>query len=109
MTNSAGKITDIDYSEKIVTIKRGMKPGLLPKILSIGPGTPIPTKKLNQNTYNFIDDMISTNQKYQALKDILHRKPPNIKNINRGDNLLSSDQFDVEIPKLLDNIKNSYL
>ena len=109
LTNSAGKITDIDYSEKIVTIKRGMKPGLLPKILSIGPGTPIPTKKLNQNTYNFIDDMISTNQKYHALKDILHRKPPNIKNINRGDNLLSSDQFDVEIPKLLDNIKNSYL
>ena len=90
LTDSAGKITNIDHSEKIVTIKRGMKQGLLPKILSIGPGTPIPTKKTISEYYKFIDDLISTNHKYHALKDILYRKPPNIKNINRGDNLLSS-------------------
>ena len=82
---------------------------LPPDILSIGPGTPTPNKKLIQNTYNFIDDLITSNDKYDALKDFLYRRNPNIKNIKQGDNLLQSNEFETEIPQPLDNLDNSYL
>ena len=109
LSDTAGTITDIDYAEQTLILKRGVKQGMLPNILSIGPGTPTPNKKLTQNTYNFIDDLITSNDKYHALKDILYRRHPNIKNIKKGANLLQSDEFETEIPQLLDNLDNSYL
>ena len=108
-SDTAGTITDINHIEQTVILKRGSKQGLLPDILSIGPGTPVPNKKLTSNTYKFIDDLITTNDGYHALKDILYRRHPNIKNIKKGDNLLSSDEFEQEIPRLLDNLDKSYL
>ena len=108
-SGTAGTITELDYAEQTLTLKRGVKQGMLPDILSIGPGTPTPNKKLIKNTYNFIDDLITSNDKYHALKDILYRRHPNIKNIEQGDNLLQTDQFETEIPQLLDNLDNSYL
>ena len=107
--DNAGTIIDIDYKTKEVLLKRGTASGILPETLSIGPDKPRANNKLISNTYKFIDSLINKENKYHALNNFLEKKHPKIKGIKTGDKLISSEEFDKEIPKIISNLENSYL
>ena len=107
--DNAGTIIDIDYKSKEVLLKRGTASGMLPETLSIGPDKPRANNKLISNTYKFIDSLINKENKYHALNNFLEKKHPKIKGIKTGDKLISSEEFDKEIPKIISNLENSYL
>ena len=77
----AGKIIEIDYKKKEILLKRGTSQGILPKILSVGPGISRGNNKLILNTYKFIDTLINKENKYNSLIDFLEKKFPNIEGI----------------------------
>ena len=107
--DSAGTIIDIDYKDKYVLLKRGTSQGLLPSILSIGPDKPTQSTKFVANTYSFIDSLIKDETKFSALKDILDKKHPKINGIKKGEKIISTNNFEKEIPKVISNLKDSYL
>ena len=47
--------------------------------------------------------------KYKSLNNFLEKKYPQIKGIKSGDKIISSENFDTEIPKIISNLENSYL
>ena len=73
-TDRAGKIIEIDYKKKEILLKRGTSQGILPKILSVGPGISRGNNKLILNTYKFIDTLINKENKYNSLIDFLEKK-----------------------------------
>ena len=107
--DNAGTIIDIDYQKREVLLKRGTASGILPSLLSIGPEKPRGNDKLISNTYKFIDSLINKENKYKALNNFLEKKYPQIKGIKSGDKIISSENFDTEIPKIISNLENSYL
>ena len=107
--DSAGTIVDIDYQKKEVLLRRGVASGILPKLLSIGPEKPRPNSKLISNTYKFIDSLLNKEKKYKALTSFLEKKVPEIDGIKSGDKIIKSDDFLNEIPKIISNLKDSYL
>ena len=107
--DNAGTIIDIDYKKKEVLLKRGTASGMLPYMLSIGPDKPRPNTKLVSNTYKFIDTLIDKENKYAALRDFLDKKHPKIKGVKTGDKIISSEDFETEIPKIISNLDNSYI
>ena len=107
--DSAGTIIDIDYQKKEVLLRRGVASGILPKLLSIGPEKPRPNSKLISNTYKFIDSLLNKEKKYKVLTSFLEKKVPEIDGIKSGDKIIKSDDFLNEIPKIISNLKDSYL
>ncbi|MDA7454373.1 TM0106 family RecB-like putative nuclease [Candidatus Pelagibacter ubique] len=107
--DNAGTIIDIDYQKKEVLLRRGVASGILPEFLSIGPEKPRPNSKLISNTYKFIDSLLKKEKKYNALTSFLEKKIPEIDGIKSGDKIIKSDDFLNEIPKIISNLKNSYI
>ena len=107
--DNAGTIVDIDYQKKEVLLRRGVASGILPEFLSIGPEKPRPNSKLISNTYKFIDSLLKKEKKYNALTSFLEKKIPEIVGIKGGDKIIKSDDFLKEIPKIISNLKNSYI
>ena len=107
--DAAGTIIDIDYKDMYVLLKRGTSQGLLPSILSIGPDKPTQSSKFVSNTYSFADSLIKNEKKYSALKNILDKKHPVINGIKEGEKIILTNNFKLEIPKVISNLKDSYL
>ena len=107
--DNAGTIVDIDYQKKEVLLRRGVASGILPQYLSIGPEKPRPNSKLISNTYKFIDSLLNKEKKYNALISFLEKKIPQIDGVKSGDKIVKSDDFLKEIPKIISNLKNSYI
>ena len=107
--DNAGTIVDIDYQKKEVLLRRGVASGILPQYLSIGPEKPRPNSKLISNTYKFIDSLLNKEKKYNALISFLEKKIPEIDGVKSGDKIVKSDDFLKEIPKIISNLKNSYI
>ena len=105
----AGKIIEIDYKKKEILLKRGTSQGILPKILSVGPGISRGNNKLILNTYKFIDTLINKENKYNSLIDFLEKKFPNIEGIKAGEKIIQSNDFIKEIPRIISNLNNSYI
>jgi len=105
----AGRIIEIDYKKKHVILRRGTSQGILPHILSIGPDKPTANTKLISNTYKFIESLIDGEKKYSALKDFLDKQLPKIKGIKTGEKIITTNDFNKEIPKVISNLDNSYL
>ena len=105
----AGKIIEIDYKKKEVLLKRGTSQGILPKILSVGPGISRGNNKLILNTYKFIDTLINKENKYNSLIDFLEKRFPNIEGVKTGEKIIQSNNFITEIPKIISNLNNSYI
>ena len=107
--DNAGTIVDIDYQKNEVLLRRGVASGILPPVLSIGPEKPRPNSKLISNTYKFIDSLLNKEKKYKALISFLEKKIPEIAGIKSGEKIVQSDDFLNEIPKIISNLKNSYI
>jgi len=116
---NAGEIISIDAKKRILEIKKGAgidrKTGLakenLPKLLNLGPATPTPPNKLESSIQEFIKETISSNKtnKYLAILDILRKEIPNIKGLTKGENLVKTDNFEKEIPLVIENLDNSFV
>ena len=107
--DNAGTIVDIDYQKNEVLLRRGVASGILPQYLSIGPEKPRPNSKLISNTYKFIDSLLNKEKKYNAIISFLEKKIPEIDGVKSGDKIVKSDDFLKEIPKIISNLKNSYI
>ena len=115
----AGIIESVDAYKKILTISKGTginkKTGEvkenLPYSLNIGPKKPLPPDKIETSIQNLIKEVISENKtnKYQAILDILTKKYPNIKSIKKGEPIIKSDEFEKEIPIVIENLDRSYM
>ena len=107
----AGEIIELDEKKKILKIKKGIKKGKtkLPPFLNLGPPAPIRPDKLEYSIKIFIQDIIDNKNKYKALLSILLKEYPKIKNIKKGADIISSENFEKEIPNTISNLENSYL
>jgi uncharacterized protein len=105
----AGTIVSIDYHEREVKISRALKSGLLPKIISIGPGDPAGIDVLEKSIFEFVDSLVGDENKYHAIKSILNKEIPKIKGIKQGEKIIKSNDFDNEIPQIISQLDNSYI
>ena len=65
--------------------------------------------KLNQNIYNFCENILENKKGYEALKSFLNRDIPNIKGIKSGEKIITSENFDKEIPDIISRLNSSYI
>ncbi len=112
-SDAAGKIEELDPIKKIVVLRKGISKNdkSLPNILSIGEKPPKASryKNLNSNIYKYCDDVIQNKNTYKAITTLLNKDFPNIKGIQLGEKIIKTDNFENEIPKILLNLKDSYL
>ena len=112
-SDAAGKIEELDPIKKIVVLRKGISKNdkALPNILSIGDKPPKASRysNLNANIYKYCDDVIQNKNTYNAITTLLNKDFPNIKGIRLGEKIIKTDNFENEIPKILLNLKDSYL
>ena len=83
----------------------------MPRTLSIGEKVMEQSRfeNLNQNIYNFCENILENKKGYEALKSFLNRDIPNIKGIKPGEKIITSEEFDKEIPDVIARLNSSYL
>ncbi len=102
----AGTIVSIDHHEREIKISRAIKSGLLPKIISIGPGDPAGMDLLEKSISEFIDGRVGDENKYHAIKSILNKEIPKIKGVKQGEKIIKNEDFDNEIPEIISKLDN---
>ena len=109
----AGKIQELDQFERSLLLRKGIskEEKKLPKVLSIGEevmGHSI-FENLNKNTYSFCDNVLNKEDGYEAIKSFINREAPKIKGIKKGEKIIKNNNFEIEIPKIILNLQNSYI
>ena len=66
-------------------------------------------ENLNNNIYNFCDNVLDKKDGYDAIKSFINRDIPKIKGIKLGEKIIKSENFDTEIPKIILNLQKTYL
>jgi len=69
---------EMDSEARRVRIKVGPSKERPPERLSLGPGSPIQTKSIQEALFRFADTVISGSHKYPALESVLRRDIPSI-------------------------------
>ena len=109
----AGTIQDLDQFQKSLLLRKGIskEEKKLPKILSIGEQVMSHERfeNLNNNIYNFCDNVLDKKDGYDAIKSFINRDIPKIKGIKPGEKIIKSENFDTEIPKIILNLHKTYL
>jgi len=103
----AGEVFELDHHNRIIKLKKAGDP--LPDNISISRGKPRDPSIFENNIFHFIDSVIEKRKEYKATIDILNKEIPDIKNIKKGDPIITGDNFLEEIPKILLNLNNSYV
>jgi len=111
--DQAGTIKDLDQLNRYVVLRKGIskEKKQLPKTLSIGEKLMQHSlfDKLNQNIYNFCENILENKKGYEALKSFLNRGIPNIKGIKSGEKIITSENLDKEIPDIISRLNASYI
>ena len=109
----AGTIQDLDQFQKSLLLRKGIskEEKKLPKILSIGEQVMSHERfeNLNNNIYSFCDNVLDKKDGYDAIKSFINRDIPKIKGIKLGEKIIKSENFDIEIPKIILNLQKTYL
>ena len=105
----AGTILDLDEDKCIVTLTRGAKSGPLPEQLSIGPSGPISTEVLREAIFRLADDVLAGQNNYPALKDILDKALPRIRDRRQGDPVVQDKNLLRTTTEAVANLDQSYL
>jgi len=109
----AGTIKELDQINRTLVLRKGFskEQKQLPKTLSIGEKVMEQSRfdNLNKNIYFFCDNVLKNEEGFKALKSFLRKDIPNIKGLKAGDKILSSDNFDKEIPDIISRLESSYL
>ncbi len=111
--DQAGTIKELDQINRYVVLRKGIskEKKQLPRTLSIGEKLMQHSlfDKLNQNIYNFCENILENKKGYEALKSFLNREIPNIKGIKSGEKIITSENFDKEIPDIISRLNSSYI
>ncbi len=111
--DQAGTIKELDQINRYVVLRKGIskEKKQLPRTLSIGEKLMQYSlfDKLNQNIYNFCENILENKKGYEALKSFLNRDIPNIKGIKSGEKIITSENFDKEIPDIISRLNSSYI
>ena len=109
----AGTIQELDQINRTLVLRKGIskEQKQLPRTLSIGEKVMEQSRfeNLNQNIYNFCENILENKKGYEALKSFLNRDIPNIKGIKPGEKIITSEEFDKEIPDVIARLNSSYL
>ncbi|MDP7580654.1 MAG: TM0106 family RecB-like putative nuclease [Nitrospinota bacterium] len=107
----SGAVTIVSVDEKKCTLEvsRSIKKEKPPEVLNLGPRGPIKPDSLESSIYSFIDSVIKNSKKYKPLLEILAKSHPDIKGIKQGDKIISSSDFETEIPRAISSLNNSYI
>ncbi len=109
----AGTIQELDQINRTLVLRKGIskEQKQLPRTLSIGEKVMEQSRfeNLNQNIYNFCENILENKKGYEALKSFLNRDIPNIKGIKPGEKIITSENFDKEIPDVIARLNSSYL
>ena len=109
----AGKIQELDQINRSLLLRKGItrEEKKLPKVLSVGEEVMSHSffENLNKNTYKFCDNVLNKEDGYEAIKSFINRDTPKIKGIKNGEKIIKNDNFDIEIPKIISNLQNSYI
>ena len=109
----AGTIQELDQINRTLVLRKGIsrEQKQLPRTLSIGEKVMEQSRfeNLNQNIYNFCENILENKKGYEALKSFLNRDIPNIKGIKPGEKIINSEEFDKEIPDVIARLNSSYL
>jgi len=109
----AGTIQELDQINRTLVLRKGIskEQKQLPRTLSIGEKVMEQSRfeNLNKNIYNFCENILENKKGYEALKSFLNRDIPNIKGIKPGEKIITSENFDKEIPDIIARLNSSYL
>ncbi len=109
----AGKIQELDQIKRSLLLRKGIskEEKKLPRTLSIGEKVMEHARfeNLNKNIYKFCDNVLEKKEGYGAIKDFINRNTPQIKEIKKGEKIITTGNFEIEIPKIILNLQNSYL
>ena len=109
----AGTIQELDQINRTLVLRKGIskEQKQLPRTLSIGEKVMEQSRfeNLNQNIYNFCENILENKKGYEALKSFLNRDIPNIKGIKSGEKIITSENFNKEIPDVIARLNSSYL
>jgi predicted RecB family nuclease len=107
----AGVVIDHDIQHRVIKIAKGTRKSKepLPSILSIGPSDPLNIKYLEECAYRFVDNLVSNKNTCKALKSILKKETPKIKGIKEGEKIIKTKNFEIEIPKIISELDQSYI
>ena len=109
----AGKIQELDQIKKYLLLRKGIskEEKQLPKTLSISEQVMEHNRfdNLNRNIYRFCESLIKKEKGFDAIKAFINRDIPKIKGVKEGSKILQGENFDIEIPKVISNLQNSYL
>ena len=105
----AGTIQELDQINRTLVLRKGIskEQKQLPRTLSIGEKVMEQSRfeNLNQNIYNFCENILENKKGYEALKSFLNRDIPSIKGIKPGEKIITSEEFDKEIPDVIARFK----
>ena len=66
--------------------------------------------KMSKRLESFVENNIDKElPKYKATFEILRRDYPDIRNLSKGDKIITTSDFKNEIPKIISNLNNSYI
>ena len=66
-------------------------------------------ENLNRNIYLFCENVLNKKNGFEAIKSFLNRDIPSIKGKKAGEKIIETENFTDEIPKVINNLNNSYL
>jgi uncharacterized protein len=106
---SAGTIQNIDDVNLVVSIKRATRSGPLPENLNIGPGGPIETNALREAIYRVATDVLTDNESYPAVRDILSKAKPRIRDHLPGQAIAAGDDLLAATTHAVAHLTDSYI
>lgn len=96
--------------ENRVTFTLGRTRGTPPDVLSIGPGSPISARPMEEALFRFADEAVKGGGHYKAIEAFLAREYPSIAGVEPGQPLVPEDDASVEsIIKAVSGMQDSYL
>ena len=102
---AAGTILAIDETERLVTLKRGEKSGLLPKTLSIIPAGPLKDDVLRSSVWAVAADIATGGSRFPHIGALLRRDPPRLAGWAAGEPVISIADRDGPAQLLAASIK----
>ena len=112
-TKSIGKIINIENHNNLIQIES--KNDDLPKNLSIARDTYVNSDPIIEGVLRFVKSAIKREKKYQATHEILNKNFPNIEGLEKGKDILNSENFSSDEEflkqslKIVEQIDHSYL
>ncbi len=100
---------DMDSDAQIIRFKVGPSKERPPARLSLGPGSPVPTKVIQEALFRFADTLIDGTHMYPALESVLRREVPSIAGKDPDMPMITEKATIEACTAVVKGMQNSYL